>query len=64
MSYVWFKTVWLSKGAHGDMGTSLSGMGPINLGGGAGAAGPKTRIFNVLAPGRPPGSPGGPKLYL
>ena len=31
------------------------GNGPVNLGGVAGAAGPKTWIFDVLGPGRPPG---------
>ena len=58
-----FITVWLSKGGHGDIGTSLSGMGPINLEGVAGASEPKTWIFDVFGPGRPPGSLGGSELY-
>ena len=33
-------------------------MGPINLGGVAGAAGPKTLIFDVLGLGWPPQDPG------
>ena len=40
------------------------GNGPVNLGGVAGAAGPKTWIFDVLGPGWPPRTPGGPKLYV
>ena len=36
-------TVWLCEGGHGDMGTSLSGMGPINLKGVAGGAGRKAQ---------------------
>ena len=34
------------------------GNGPVNLGGVARVAGPKTRIFDVLGPGWPPGCPG------
>ena len=54
-------TGWLFKGGHGDIGTALSGMGPINLGG---VRGPKTWIFDVLGPGWPPGTPGRSKPYV
>ena len=40
------------------------GDGPIDLGGVAEVAGPKTWIFDVLGPGRPPRTLGGPKLYV
>ena len=40
------------------------GNGPYKSRGVAGAAGPKTWIFDVLGPGWPPRSPGGPKLYV
>ena len=40
------------------------GNGPVNLGGVAGAAGPKTWIFNVLGLVWPPETLGGPKLYV
>ena len=40
------------------------GDGPVNLGGVAGVAGPKTWIFDVLGPGRPPGALGRSKPYV
>ena len=40
------------------------GDGPIDLGGVAEVAGPKTWIFDVLGPGWPPGTPGRSKPYV
>ena len=47
---------------HADIGISLSGMVLVNLEGGG--AGPKIRMFDDLGLGRPPGSLGGPELYV
>ena len=40
------------------------GDGPIDLGGGAGVTVPNTLMFDVLGPGRPPGTPGRSKPHV